>query len=283
MRPGDDILMAYADGELDESGRRQVEQAMQTDPALAARVRQHAAVRQDLQRAYAGVLEAAVPAHLRALLAGAGADSQSGRAPSRPKVIDLASVRIARRQQAGAPPPPPRRQWNEWHEWREGREGRGEHGNRTLRPRPSWAALALLLFGLICGIAAVVAYHGETAFAVVNGHGVLRAHGKLDTALNIQLASVPQPRGKLRIGVSFVSRDGPYCRAFELGAAAGLACRAGAGWHIPVLVEGPGAVGERPAGAAMAAPVLAAIDARALGPALDAGAERAAAARGWSR
>lgn len=182
--------------------------------------------------------------------------------PPRPKIIQLDSVRASRRQPAAAAAsPPPQRAW------------------------PHWLALGLaVLLGAVVGVAAVTAYHSEIQFAGVNGHGLLRAHGKLDNALDSQLTSNPQPAGNLRIGVSFVSRDGQYCRVFELGAAAGLACRAGAGWNIPVLVEGQGAAGTyRPVGSPMPAAVLAAIDARALGPALDAAAERAAAARNWSR
>lgn len=339
----DTTLMAYADGELDEAARRQLELALQADPALAARVRQHMAVRQNVQRAYAGVLEAAVPARLREALAGPGASSgsnasnasnsnsnggnggngsnvsngsnggtggnggngvnsgasggtsdasgdnggsEAGRSPLRCKVIQLDSVRAARRLPAGAAAPG-RRQWSQWRQSNDGVEGydghpgyggRHAHGGHARR-MPPWATLVTaLLFGLIAGSAAVTAYHGETTFATVNGQGMLRAHGKLDTALNVQLGSGVQPRGNLRMGVSFVGRDGQYCRAFELGTASSLACRAGAGWNLVVLVEGPG----RQNGG-MAAPVLAAIDARALGPALDAAAERAAAARGWSR
>ncbi|WP_426192743.1 anti-sigma factor family protein [Massilia sp. DWR3-1-1] len=268
MRPGDDTLMAYADGELDDSVRKQVEQAMQADPGVAARVRQHQVLRQQVQRAYAHVLEAPLPARLCAVVAAGGnaRHDSGGRAPPpRPKVVQLDSVRSARNlgmaRHPGAALAPG---------WRRGR---------------AWAALAAaLLAGLVGGIVAVGAYHGETRFAVVNGNGLLRAHGTLEAALDGQLTGAPVPGGSLRIGVSFVGRDGQYCRAFELGVAAGLACRAGAGWNVPVYVEGQDAGGGyRAPGKALPAPVQAAIDARAVGPALDARAEKAAAARNWSR
>jgi hypothetical protein len=246
MRLSDETLIAYADGELDENTRGQVEQAMQADPGVAARVRQHQALR------------------------GGGSGGPGGarpQAPARPKVIHLDSVRVVHAARApkgarSAPVAPP----PHW----------------TL---PQWAALAAtLLLGIAGGILAVSGYHSETQFAAVGGSGLLRAHGKLESALDRQMASAPQPRGHLRIGVSFVGRDGQYCRAFELGAAAGLACRAGAGWNIPVLVEGQGASGGyRPVGSPLPPAVLAAIDARAVGPALDGAAEKAAAARAWSR
>ncbi|WP_426110395.1 hypothetical protein [Massilia sp. PWRC2] len=292
MKLSDDILMAYADGELDENVRRQVELAMQADAAVAARVRQHLDVRHDLQRAYAGVLEGALPAPLQALLAGSGGTAVKPGAPLRPKVIQLDSVRAARR--ASAPGAAPARA--EGREGRQGRDLRGDgHQQAPLRMgrmgqlgrlgAPRAVLVATLLVGLIGGIAAITAYHGETAFATLDEQGMLRAHGKLDTALNVQLASGAQTRGRLRIGISFVSREGPYCRAFELGAAAGLACRAGAVWQLPVLIDGngTGAGAERAVGSAFPAVVLAAIDARAVGPALDARAEQVAAARGWAR
>ncbi len=263
MRLGDDTLMAYADGELDDAGRRQVDQAMQTDPGIAARVRQHQELRQKVQRAYARLLEAPLPPQLTEIFTRSAKRGPTTPAAPRPKVVHLDSVRATRRQPGATPPP----------------------ASVLARGWPQWVALAATLaLGIAGGILAVTSFHSETQFAAVNGNGLLRANGKLDAALDTQLASAPQPRGSLRVGVSFVSREGQYCRAFELGAGAGLACRAGAGWNIPVFVEGQGAAGSyRPVGSPLPAAVLAAIDARAVGPSLDAAAEKAAASRGWSR
>lgn len=254
MNISDETLMAYADGELDATARGQVELAMQADPGVAARVRQHIALRQAVLRSFAHGQEGA-PRQT---------ESSSARArTARPKVVQLDSVRAVRRQPAAA------------------------HA-ATVPPRPwSWAEWGMLgaslLLGIIVGILGVNSFQSETQFAMVNGNGTLRAHSKLDAALSTHLASAPAPRGALRIGISFVGRDGQYCRSFELGAAAGLACRAGSGWNLPVLVEGQGDGSYRQAGSAMPPAVQAAIDARAVGPALDARAEQAAAARGWSR
>ena len=262
MRMSDETLMAYADGELDESTRLQVELAMQADPGVAVRVRQHMALRRDVFNAFSHTLEAPVPARLRDMVGKGAGRPAAGAAQPRPKVIQLDSVRAARSKPVV--PVPPRRRWS----W------------------PEWGAMAAsLLLGVGGGMLAITSFHSETQFAAVNGNGLLRAHGKLDTALTAQLASAPPPRGGVRIGVSFVGRDGQYCRSFELGTAAGLACRAGAGWNIPVMVEGQGGVSGvyRQAGSSLPAAVLEAIDARAVGPSLDAAAEQAAAARGWSR
>jgi hypothetical protein len=103
--------------------------------------------------------------------------------------------------------------------------------------------------------------------------------------LTRQLASA-QPAGTaVKIGVSFVSRDGQYCRSFMTGASAGLACRSGSEWKIPVLAESGGAVegAYRQAGSAMPPAVLESIDARAAGSSLNAQDEHEAAQRGWVR
>jgi hypothetical protein len=246
MRFSDETLMAFADGALDEPTRSQVEQAMYADPALAAKVRQHIALRQDGLRAFADTLDEPAPPRLR-------------RVAGSPKVIQLDSVRAARKQVAEAP-----------HRW----------------SWPEWGAIAAtLVVGVLAGTLGLHAVQGETTFAAAGSNGALTARGRLDTALTQQLASAPAAGAGVRIGVSFVARDGQYCRTFAVGAASGLACRAGGGWTVPVLVEGEGGApgAYRQAGSAMPAAVLDAVDARAVGPSLDARAEQAAAQRGWSR
>jgi hypothetical protein len=278
MIPSDDILMAYVDGSLDPVDRGQVELAMLADPAVAAKVRQFIAARR--LGTYAGSADLPRPPRLR----DAGKEQAQGGAPapapasSRAKVVQLDSRRLARRQAAPGSAFP----------FAASAASAPSAAAGAALPRwspPRGLALAaMLMLGIAGGVLAVTGYHSEIQFAAVNGNGLLRAHGKLDAALSGQPGGGAQPRGSLRIGVSFVSRDGQYCRAFELGAASGLACRAGAGWNIPVLVEGEGAAGNyRPVGSPLPAAVLAAIDARAVGPALDGTAEQAALARGWSR
>jgi hypothetical protein len=68
-----------------------------------------------------------------------------------------------------------------------------------------------------------------------------------------------------------------------MGTSAGLACRAGGQWRIPVLAEAApeAAGGYRQAGSALPAAVLDAIDERIAGKPLDAAGEEAARARGW--
>ena len=56
MTYSDDTLMAYADGELEAAERAAIEQAMRTDPAIAAVVERHRALRADVAAAFAGIL-----------------------------------------------------------------------------------------------------------------------------------------------------------------------------------------------------------------------------------
>src|SRR6185503_3666144 len=62
----DEILMAYADGELDPAQRAEIAAAIETDPALAARVEKHSALRAEVAGAFATVLNQPVPERLHA-------------------------------------------------------------------------------------------------------------------------------------------------------------------------------------------------------------------------
>lgn len=241
MNYSDEILMAYADGELAEPQRSEVDAAVRADPALARIVASHRALRRDVAAAFAGVLDEPVPARLQP---ATGA-----------KVLSFEAARNARaRTQA----PAPRRTW------------------------PKWAALAAtVVVGVLAGS---VWFHGgkDDAFVSADAGGRLTARGELAGALSRQLASEATPGSAVRIGVSFAARDGGYCRSFSAGAKAGLACRDGAAWRIPVLTDAPPATGDyRQAGSAPGA-VLEAIDERMAGDTLDAAAEKAARDRGWT-
>jgi hypothetical protein len=126
---------------------------------------------------------------------------------------------------------------------------------------------------------------GQPQSAVAAVDGALVARGALADALSSQLASGAAGGADVKIGVSFAAQDGTLCRSFTIGAAAGLACRQGGQWTLPVMAEAPQrAAGEyRQAGSATPAAVLDAIDARISGPALDAEGERAARQSGWVR
>lgn len=228
MTYSDDTLMAYADGELEAAERAAIEQAMRTDPAIAAAVERHRALRADVAAAFAGILDEPVPARLR---------------PPAP-VVSLAVERDKRRR------------WS----W------------------PEWGALAAtLVVGVLAG--RMIPGGGGPAIAG-NGNQVL-AQGELAAALDRQVGG--KAEGAVKVGVSFAARDGAYCRGFVMGASAGLACREGGQWKIPVLAEAEkeAAGGYRQAGSALPPAVLDAIDARIADRPLDAAGEEAARARGW--
>lgn len=245
MNYSDEILMAYADGELSEPQRSEVEAAVRADPALASIVDRHRALRRDVSAAFAGVLDEPLPARLQP--------------PATGKVLSFEAARNARaRTQAAAPVL--KRTW------------------------PRWAALAAtLVVGVLAGSVWLDGGQGDGGFVSADAGGRLTARGELAGALSRQLASEAAPGSAVRIGVSFATRDGGYCRSFSVGARAGLACRDGEAWRVPVLTETAAAAGEYRQAASAPQAVLEAIDERITGTTLDAAAERAARERGWKR
>lgn len=71
MNITDEILAAYADGELERAEAAQVAAAVAADPSLAAKIEAHYALKARLGAHYAPLAEQAVPSHLAALLSGA--------------------------------------------------------------------------------------------------------------------------------------------------------------------------------------------------------------------
>lgn len=259
MNFSDETLMAYADGELGEPERSAVAAAERDDPAVAAAIARHRALRADVFAAFAGVLDEPVPARLQA------AGSSAGTGAATVASLDAARERKARAREAAASVTAASVQRPAW---------------------PGWGALAaslavgVLAGGLWLGGAA----DGDAGLVATDGAGRLVARGELAGALNEQLAGTGQTDKRVQIGISFAARDGGYCRSFKAGASAGLACRGGDGWRIPVLRDVPAESGAyRQAGSAAPAAVLEAIDERIEGAALDAAGERAARERGWKR
>jgi len=178
---------------------------------------------------------------------------QPAAAPAAP-VVSLDAARAARAAQAA--PAPVRRRWS----W------------------PEWGALAaMLMVGVLVG---KVVPQGSQPAISGNGNQVV-AQGELASALDRQVGG--KDAGAVRVGVSFAARDGGYCRSFVMGSSAGLACREGGQWRIPVMAEtGAEAQGAyRQAGTGLPPAVLDAIDARIAGKPLDAAGEEAARAQDW--
>jgi len=150
-------------------------------------------------------------------------------------------------------------------------------GGRRL---PDWFALAAsVTLGLFAGL--FLARSPRAPFAEADG--VLVAQGALEATLDAGLASAPGS-GDVRIGISFRSREGDYCRTFHLqqeAPLAGLACRHGDAWRLDVLAAAAAQDGGLRPAAAMPIAVLHAVDAAIAGEPLDAAAETAARDAGW--
>ncbi|MES2321411.1 MAG: hypothetical protein V4633_04040 [Pseudomonadota bacterium] len=249
MSFSDETLMAYADGELDDITRHEVELAMRLNPDIAAKVNRHKALRSNVFNAFGPVLDEEVPQRLQA-------SARSG------KVVHLDSVRPLRAQPpAPAPERKPRWSW------------------------PQWGALAAtLVVGVLAGSLGLRNGGDASALAAIDQDGPLRARGVLAEALSTQLASAPGT-GEVTVGVSFLAKDGSYCRSFMMPRSAGLACREGGQWKIAVMVDNADVTtgAYRQALSAMPAAVADAIDERITGSALDGQAESVARQQGWVR
>ena len=245
---------AFVDGELTPDEAALVEAAMAGDPLLAARVNKARALKAALGAAFDGALEEAPPERLLA--------AARGETPSRSaQVISLAERRTKKEAKPGAP------------------------------ANARWGAIAAGLAILIVGgglfLARPSGGGGGGGLIGARPNGALEARGALAVALQDQLASSPRGDAPVRIGVSFQSHDGDYCRTFRTrqGApTAGLACRDEQGWQVRVAMAdtAPAATGTyQTAASGTPPPVADAMEAMIKGEALDADGEVRAKAAGW--
>ena len=256
MTWSDETLTAYVDGELDQATRASIDAACAHDPQLTARLERHRALRAAVHASYAPVLDEPVPERLLSLARGSSSASSGAAA----QVVDLAAVRATR---AAAAPS----RWSRFGVW-------------------GGALAAAVALGVWIGSAFVGDLSGPPqAFAAAGGK--LLARGALAQALDEQLAVRQADAAVVRVGISFVSTEGLYCRTFTLRDAslAGLACKSGRDWRVQVLAqaqtdgEAPG--GYRMAGSPLPESVLGSVDRMIQGAPLDADAEVAARQRGW--
>lgn len=241
MKYDDDTLMAFADGELDEAQRAEIAAAMEKDPELARRVANHRELRVRVADAFSPVLGQPVPDRLVTAARGATAPATQRRG----EVVQFPS--------RGKPPGQP---------WR-ARE---------------WGAMAASL-----ALGAIISWKllSPAEPLVTASNGSLVARGALASALDSQLASTQVETDPVRIGLSFETREGHFCRSFQLRDAgtAGLACRIEGEWRIPVTAEA--ASGDLRQATSPPPTVLQAIEARISGEALDPAGEEKARDAGW--
>ncbi|MFC0169286.1 hypothetical protein ACFFKC_14470 [Pseudoduganella danionis] len=260
-RFSDQILQAYADGVLDAATSRALESAMQHDSALALRV-----------------------AQLRRKAIGAASAEAGVKAGA--KVVQLAGVRAER---AAAARKAGQRRWGglEW----------------SVLALVIALVLGLILLGLYgsrlgwwpssaatSGTAPAPLASASSGIAAVAAHdGSLLAQGSLLVALNQQPGGRTTPDGEIRMGQSFMTQEGNYCRSFSLLGMqqdlTGLACREEGVWQVPLLVQNrrnvPALGSHRNATGDMPALLQEAIRQRKAGTALDAQAEELALQRRW--
>jgi anti-sigma factor RsiW len=241
VNPSDETLMAYADGELDEATRQQIEVSIAADPEVARRLAAHHALRGRLHADFDRVLEEPVPPHLAALVRSAENGSRPGQVLRFP----------ARHTQ--------RRPWLQW----------------------SSLAASLVLGALLWQFASRLYPTGP----ITESKGELVASGALARALNGRLAHEQTSTDSVQIGISFRSRQGAYCRTFQLRdtAAAGLACHGSDDWRVQVFAREAATAQSQYRQAASALPpvVLTAVQESIAGEPLDASAEAQARAGGW--
>jgi anti-sigma factor RsiW len=113
---------------------------------------------------------------------------------------------------------------------------------RWLSPSaPSFApALALVAATLLIGVGLGLALTGPGGSGLIAANdGALVAQGELARVLEERLAS-EGAEAVPRVGVSFRSKEGAFCRTFETGAdpnVAGLACRGADDWVIHTVTR----------------------------------------------
>jgi hypothetical protein len=269
MTVSDETLMAYADGEVDETTRAIIEAAMRDDPQVSGRIAQHRALRQVMQGAFSEVLNEPVPQRLLDAARGPSAARGPGaaRGPTAAlgpiaapasNVVDLAAARSAA----------------------------ASHAPKRLRGWRPAAMAASLLVGLALGY---FAWHGATTLVSTSPSGELLASAGLAEALSNQLSADRAPGRQATTGLSFRAKTGDYCRTFSLNgssASSGLACREGSSWKIKVLAQSPDATANsshfRPAASADVPAIRAAVEESIDGEPLDQAGEIAARQGGWS-
>lgn len=188
--------------------------------------------------------------------------------PPPQRLIDAARGVPAVRREGNVIPlrrkPPPRRAW------------------------PQWTSLAACLFvGVLLG-QVLLRTAGNTG-PITSRDGRLLANGVLAESLSEQLSNAQKEDAPVRIGLSFKSKDGEYCRTFTLRNSttlAGLACREHDDWRLRVLAQAnptsTNGTQYRQAESEVPPSVMQTVESTISGDPLDARAENAAREMSWT-
>ncbi|MFC7398718.1 anti-sigma factor family protein [Chelatococcus sp. GCM10030263] len=211
----DEILMAFADGELDETVAAAVEQAMRDDPAVVARVVNFARSRRIARSAF---LAEVAPAPSSAL-----------------EDAVLAQIRAVE----GGPRPA------------SGRTGRQEGAAQgwSRRILPLAACLAAVVaggLGYLAGTRSGPAAGHVGLVADLQSPTVTERLDRISSGHEEDTTS-----GRLRVVSTIRTANGALCREFELAQAPrkadAIACRQGGEWGVTLAVIGEESTGYRPA------------------------------------
>jgi hypothetical protein len=247
MKLSRDLLFAYVDGELSAEEARRVAEEVAKDAELHAYVEAQKTLKAQLQAAFKPIMEAPAPERL------ARAVNETP-IPESKTVAPLA--------------------------------GWARHGFlKKLLRAPALLPAGAMAAGIVLGF--LLADSFGMGGDISGQGGRLITQGQLSRALSNRLAEDDASGSATRIGVSFVSRAGQFCRSFETaraeGTVAGIACRDNALWRIAALSsEAPRARTEfQQAASGMPAAIRDALNGMIVGNPLDADAERAARNQGW--
>lgn len=245
MKITEEMLIAFADGELDPMAREEVMRAVAADPELERQLAAHRRLRDTLAGHFAPIAEQPVPDHLKTLL------EKRDAVPEAPNVVSLAAVRAEREEQLA----------------------------RQRRWLPAWGNMVAIAATLVLGLAVGQALNlGGGPVAVKSG--AIVAQGELATALDTKLASAPQGAAT-RIGLTFRSKGGEICRTFEGEAMSGLACQKGGAWKLEQLLPGTSEATAYRQASAGDPRLAASVQGMIAGEPFDAKAERIARDKGW--
>jgi hypothetical protein len=207
----DEILMCFADGELDEATSAEIAAAVDADPALADRVAIFLKTRSLSTRAMAPMLDEPVPHELRRRVEAMVAETPQPRA----SVVELAGRRPAR-----------------------------------LARVPSWAALpaaasiAAVLGGLTGWMLSSKDERQASGLAVagLDGPALVDALASVPSG---KQAALEGTRHRFVGIASFRDATGALCREFEVDMADGptmisVACREAGNWQVRLVIVAPG-------------------------------------------
>lgn len=241
----DETLMAYADGELDDRRRREVEAALALDPELVRRVDAHRRLRAQVSDQYQAELEAPVPDAVMAMLRSAQTDAVEP--DSDAHVLPFTAPAANDR-------------------------------------RAVWTNVTAIAASLLVGVLIGSQWLGREGTAVLlqpTPDGLFAA-GQLEAALTGDVSGATGRNG-IRMILTFPAADGSYCRSFTTSGVAGIACRDNVGWQVrsTASLTGPGGGEIRTAGSTFPAALLDEIDRISAGDPLDPSGEAELIAGGW--